>query len=83
MTGIVTKMVFLSLKRKYVTFNTYVNNLLCGLGRMEMVCYTQYPGLDITYPHVIEKHMLCQSWDTQTNGPSLRHLDSRLWKVGM
>ena len=37
----------------------------------------------ITYPHVIEKHMLCQSWDTQTNGPSLRHLDSRLWKVGM
>ena len=47
-----------------------------------MACYTQYPGLDITHP-VIEKHMLCQSWDTQTNGPSLGHLDSRLWDVGM
>ena len=31
MTGVVTKMVILSLKSIYVTFNIYVNNRLCGL----------------------------------------------------
>lgn len=40
-----------------------------------MLYPVSWPGY---HPLVIEKHMLCQSWDTQTNGPSLGHLDSRL-----
>lgn len=83
MTGIVTKWFFIIKKKGYMSLLIYMLITSVWLGKTGNGTLYPVPWPGCHSLCLTENRMPCQPRDTQTDGPSLGHLDSRLWKAGM